>query len=832
MRIFIIYSLFLSILFADIFQPNGQHCSDYSYLNSGVEETDYVAMALKANSDIHIEQIKFSGIAIFDYVTNNQAKFKVELVKASAGVGTLEPRGDVIALLGEISDTTALQQFTFDTNLNISSGTQFFLKLTPTAPLYGTNNYIFTAKECWCDDGNCNENGILQLGAESVSVEDRNSMLWRTSPQHEDQLGVYTNTHFKDIQITYTTTNTPQVAFSCSDTLYLSNRSEIGTDSTDSGATWLHSINRTNTPYDFDAIGEGYVSNKGGYNAIGYNIKDNFIYGMYGNRLVKIDKNSVVKELGEVEGFPTSHVEYAGEFARDGYYYVTSPASADDNLYKIDIEQKKVVQTIKLKDSNGSAWAVRFWDMAIDKSGDYFYTMLIDNDNLINNKIAKIKISDGTITTIGNSHADLHSYIDLVFSDGDGEIFMMSSNNGFYKVNTQTGEMRLISSTSELTFYNDGTSCPDANITVIEPLRCQATATIFNDLPSDMNRLNLVSGKMNMIADNIAPHINAAGYNKKDNYIWGYDNDKQDGTLIRIGKNSEGEYATESFKVPNLSGSIIVGDVNDDGHLYLRAKDKTTVYVIDLDPISTTYLTQIDTFPLTITNLSIADWAFNPIDDQLYTITRGRKNNTINNIYKINPNDGTVELVGDTLLNLTGHFGATMFDKNGNMYVYHNSDGNIYKIDVAKSATASYVNSSHISVDNSDGAMCSDVEIDPPVKEAFTCNNEGIVLSSDSLRSTFSSLTTINLETKETNSSGSIGTRHINSIGYNVNDNFLYGIGFKNDTYDTIDLLKIDSDYNTQRLNIEGLPQGESVYALGDVDFNNTLYVSTIKNEA
>jgi hypothetical protein len=116
---------------------------------------------------------------------------------------------------------------------------------------------------------------------------------------------------------------------------------------------------------------------------------------------------------------------------------------------------------------------VRFWDMAIDETGAYFYVMLIadgDGDSDYNNdKFAKIDINTGELTTIGNAHSDLTSYISLIFSDIEGKVFMMSNENGFYTVDTTTGEMYQIASTQDLTFYNDGTSCADANIS--EPPR-------------------------------------------------------------------------------------------------------------------------------------------------------------------------------------------------------------------------------------------------------------------------------------------------------------------------------------------------------------------------
>lgn len=253
-----------------------------------------------------------------------------------------------------------------------------------------------------------------------------------------------------------------QEPFTCDETLYLSNRNQSGTGNTDSGKTWLHSINRSNIPYDFDAIGSGYTSSNGGYNALGYNIKDNFMYALYGKTLVKIDKNAIVKELGTVIGLPDEQL-YAGEFGRDGYYYASGNGGNDNRLYKIDVSQVKVVDTITLSQS------VRFWDMAIDETGNYFYVMLIsdgDADSDYNNdKVAKIDISNGNITTIGESHSGEPSYISLVYSDRDGDIFMVANSDHFYKVDTVTGALYEMSSIQELTFYNDGTSCPDANMT-------------------------------------------------------------------------------------------------------------------------------------------------------------------------------------------------------------------------------------------------------------------------------------------------------------------------------------------------------------------------------
>jgi len=113
----------------------------------------------------------------------------------------------------------------------------------------------------------------------------------------------------------------------------------------------------------------------------------------------------------------------------------------------------------------------------------------------------------------------------------------------------------------------------------------------------------------------------------------------------------------------------------------------------------------------------------------------------------------------------------------------------------------------------------------------FTCNNEGIVFSADSLTSTTTNFSIVDLDKESYSFKRKFATRHINAAGYNVQDNFIYGIGFANASHSTIDVVRVDKDYNVVNMNITGLPQGNSIYALGDVDFNNRLYVSTIKSE-
>jgi len=554
---------------------------------------------------------------------------------------------------------------------------------------------------------------------------------------------------------------------------------------------------------------------------------------------------------------------------------------------------------------------------------------------------------------------------------------------------------------------------------VQEPIPCQSSAFMLHtptlDAPAELSTLDLKSGTLNDITIDLgSTHLNGAGYNKKDGFIWAVDQESKDGTLVRIGLDNNGQYVSQKFKIAGESFSSYIGDVDNNGHLYIKTSSKTgkTGIVIDLDPNSNTYLTKIKPFNLSQT-LDIHDWAFNPIDGFLYAVTKsGNTYNSSNpnKLYKINPSNGTVTPLGDTGMNEDGNLGGAFFDKYGIFYVSVNKSRKIYKIDVANSSTASYFSTVNKTLKRNDGAMCSSATVEEPLKDfgdapnayahvshiisddlflgwdsapdaendqqssphatgdgedengsimfgklpplevganyynvltlptntsgkpayltawidfnrngvfeyseaintenvlvessdsnkrvnitwdnttdantkaienategkaimrirlstepiprnnsglmvspdgevedheitivkekpattPFTCNNQGIILSAQYKTAPRANASFVDLENQTYGFIKEFGTRQINSIGYNVKDNFIYGIGFNNDSHKTMDVVKIDKDYNVENIHVTGLPQGSSMYALGDVDFNNKLYVSSIHDE-
>ncbi|MDJ0567935.1 MAG: lamin tail domain-containing protein [Pleurocapsa sp. MO_192.B19] len=253
---------------------------------------------------------------------------------------------------------------------------------------------------------------------------------------------------------------------------------------------------------------------------------------------------------------------------------------------------------------------------------------------------------------------------------------------------------------------------------------CPVDAYLFQNDPSDAYSLNLVTGNQNLEANDIGNReINAIGFNLADSFIYGSNNTDEDGTISRV---------DSSFNVTTLgpivglpSGtSFPSGDVSLDEKLYL--KSGTNIYIIDVDPASATYL-QLESLIPDI-NITLSDFAFNPIDGQIYTVDSDN-----NNLYRINLNPVSVEDLGNIGTNSNRPFGAQFYDASGFLYISRNQDGTIFRIDTRNSAsidpTATFFANGPIARRN-DGARCPNAPIsidfgDAPESYSTSLSNDG-----------------------------------------------------------------------------------------------------------
>ncbi len=239
--------------------------------------------------------------------------------------------------------------------------------------------------------------------------------------------------------------------FECDEHMYLSSSIKRGSEVT--GKMWLHKIDTTKSPFGFEVLDDAGEDKL--YNALAYNEKDNYIYGLYYKELFKISKTGKVMSLGEVTGLPdilASKQVYAGA-SYNGYYYVTGFGVDYDKVYKIklsDNDDEREVEDINL------STAVSIKDFSFSSDGKYLYGIADGG------KLTKIDVNSGEVTFIGEAHTGYE--FDSSFSDKNGRFFANDSNgNGFFEFNLEDGTKRFLSD-SQPADYNDGANCIDAGL--------------------------------------------------------------------------------------------------------------------------------------------------------------------------------------------------------------------------------------------------------------------------------------------------------------------------------------------------------------------------------
>ena len=204
---------------------------------------------------------------------------------------------------------------------------------------------------------------------------------------------------------------------------------------------------------------------------------------------------------------------------------------------------------------------------------------------------------------------------------------------------------------------------------------CSDTAYLFQGNPTRMYGLNLNTGISQLLASPIITSppnqgLNAFGYNRVDNYIWGHLQNTNH--LVRIAS----DYSVDTFAIAGLPNNIWfnVADISDNGIMYIYYDNSVTLYRVDLNPIGNPQLILPN---LTITPSHISDWAFSPIDGNIYTI-----NNSTWHIYRFDTAGVRTDLGianGGGIQGATD-FGAIFMDSLGNMYAVNNPTGKIFKI--------------------------------------------------------------------------------------------------------------------------------------------------------
>ncbi len=291
---------------------------------------------------------------------------------------------------------------------------------------------------------------------------------------------------------------------------------------------------------------------------------------------------------------------------------------------------------------------------------------------------------------------------------------VLDKNLGGYVLGTIGDPPNIHSSSANIVTVNldPGTAVSDVNFGDFEytpyPV-CSPEAFLLRNNPTDEVSVDLVTGVITPRNNDVLPRnvgvFGGSGYNLTTATIFG-DNINDRNTVLMLDGNGD------AFVFPILNGTmntrnINSGDVDNDGLLLIANNRGSSLYKIDVNPNSETYLTQVDEIAINAPRMH--DIALNPIDDKLYTLT------IFGDLIRIDPNTGARTELGKvgSAGESTVAWGAVYFDEKGFFYASQNpGPGRIVRIDLsnpnlpAGSYVANNFTQLNASTSQNDGARC------------------------------------------------------------------------------------------------------------------------------
>ncbi|WP_043993899.1 LruC domain-containing protein [Moritella sp. PE36] len=205
------------------------------------------------------------------------------------------------------------------------------------------------------------------------------------------------------------------------------------------------------------------------------------------------------------------------------------------------------------------------------------------------------------------------------------------------------------------------------------------------------------------IDDNLgSDSVNAIAFNETDRYIYGFN--KQLLSLVRFDRDFKATVLP--FKNPPTN-NFYVADISNNNYYFYRWN--VGLFYTSLDASDPDYLTIIQVTGAN-QSMGIADFAFHPIDGNLYAVE-----SLTGDLYQINPTDGSAIVVANTGFTASGSaFGAAYFDILGNLYFVRNNDGNVYRTDITdpnniSGATVYFAQAAP--TNSNDGARCASAPV-------------------------------------------------------------------------------------------------------------------------
>lgn len=227
------------------------------------------------------------------------------------------------------------------------------------------------------------------------------------------------------------------------------------------GNTVYH-LDTEELPFKFTAVN---TVDKINMNAIGFNYRDGYIYGMKRstNELLKVSADGSVVNLGAISGVPVKNY-YIGGFDLNGNFYIVQ----SNRMYVVDLDSNNNNATLTATKINLSS---RF------AAPDLAYN--VHDNNLYgcnNSKLFKINMEPGPnqykVTSKDVENLPKNTY-GAAFFDGGGRLYISANQTGdIFRIDDLETPVAVFASTGQATSSNDGTSTSGSPVimhTISEP---------------------------------------------------------------------------------------------------------------------------------------------------------------------------------------------------------------------------------------------------------------------------------------------------------------------------------------------------------------------------
>lgn len=338
----------------------------------------------------------------------------------------------------------------------------------------------------------------------------------------------------------------------------------------------------------------------------------------------------------------------------------------------------------------------------------------------------------------GSTSATITVNVDGDFQDEANEEFYLildSASSGVIVDNNATGEIL-----DDDLYDNTNHYYCDTQVFVYSSDPYDALGNRVFTNPTDSSRVDLMTKTNTPEAIGFyGDNINAIGYSVSDNFIWGYDLGAFKLTRTDINHN------VISYDIANMEPYYFhIGDVSMDGILYLGMAYLKTyhnvekdgllrMYRVDVNPNSHFFLKKRPSIDLDDQSFMTADWAFNPIDKQLYFVNRYDFE-----LVRIDPQTGKTKKLGTLLpfYNKDSGSHVQFFDKDGYFYFYWSSDvndlskGDFYRVDIRDTANPAMTVEKYTYLPlpaNGDAARCAYAPIHTKISAMDKATYEGNV---------------------------------------------------------------------------------------------------------